>query len=246
MNLFYKLGSYYLFISKVFSAPDKHRIFVKQVLREIQKYGINSMSIISLISVFFGAVIALQTAYGLNNPLLPRYLIGLGTRDSMLLEFSSTIICLILAGKVGSNIASEIGSMRTSEQIDALEIMGVNSANFLVLPKIVALMLFIPILNILSIFLGIFGGWLFGWISSVITTSEFIYGIQYQFHPYYVVYTMIKAEVFAFILTSVSAFYGYNTAGGAIEVGMSSTKAVVHSSVLILMFNVLLTKLLLI
>jgi phospholipid/cholesterol/gamma-HCH transport system permease protein len=163
----------------------------------------------------------------------------------MILEFSSTIAALILAGKVGSNIASEIGTMRVTEQIDAMEIMGVNSASFLVLPKIIATVLFNPILTLMSIVVGIFGGGIAGTFAGVMTTENFIYGIQYAFIPYYIVYSLIKTVFFAFIISSVSAFQGYYVEGGSLEVGRASTKAVVYSSVLILLFNVILTQTLL-
>jgi phospholipid/cholesterol/gamma-HCH transport system permease protein len=192
-----------------------------------------------------GAVITIQTALNLENPLIPKYYIGLGTRDSMLLEFSSTVVGLILAGKIGSNIASELGTMRITEQIDVLEIMGINSANHLVLPKIIATVLFNPVLNVISIFVGIFGGWAASVATNIVNPSDFLYGIHYWFIPFYVTYSFIKTIVFAFIITSVSSFHGYYVRGGAREVGRASTLAVVHSSVLILMFNLILTQLLL-
>ena len=192
-----------------------------------------------------GAVITLQTAYNTTSPLLPTYIIGVAARDSILLEFSSTIVALILAGKVGSNISSEIGTMRITEQIDALEIMGVNSAGFLVMPKIIGAMLFFPVLTILSMVVGIFGGWLVGEFTGVITSMEYIKGIQWGFIPFYVTYSLIKSVVFAFIITSVSAFFGYNVKGGSLEVGRASTKAVVISSILVLLFNLVITQLLL-
>jgi phospholipid/cholesterol/gamma-HCH transport system permease protein len=192
-----------------------------------------------------GATIALQTAYNTENPIYPTYLIGLGCRDSIILEFSSTISALILAGKVGSNIASEIGTMRITEQIDALEMMGVNSASYLILPKIIATLLFNPVLTLISITVGIVGGWIAGVSAGVITSEDYIYGIQYAFIPYYITYSLIKTVFFAFIITSVSAFQGYYVDGGSLEVGRASTKAVVFSSLLILLFNVILTQLLL-
>jgi len=192
-----------------------------------------------------GAVITLQTAYNFENPLIPLYLIGLGTRDSMILEFSSTIVGLILAGKVGSSIASEIGTMRVTEQIDALEIMGINSANHLILPKIIAAVFINPFLTIISMFVGVFGGYVAGVLTGAVSTANYIYGIQYAFIPFYVTYALIKTVVFAFIITSVSSYHGYYCSGGALEVGRSSTKAVVSSSLMILLFNVILTQLLL-
>lgn len=207
--------------------------------------GVSSIGIVIIISFFMGAVITLQTAYNTENPIFPKYLIGLGCRDSMLLEFSSTVVALILAGKVGSNITSEIGSMRISEQIDALEIMGVNSASYLILPKIVAAVFFNPILTIISIVVGVFGGWIIVLITGVIPAGDYIFGIQYAFIPFYITYALIKTVVFAFIITSVSAYHGYYVEGGSLEVGKSSTRAVVYSSIAILFFNVILTQLLL-
>ena len=241
IKAFRSIGQYFIMLDKVFRLPDKQIIFAKQLILEIEKLGINSLGIVFIISLFMGGVVTIQTAYNLDSPLLPLYLIGVATRDSLILEFSPTLISLILAGKVGSNIASEIGSMRITEQIDALEIMGINSANFLVLPKIIASMFFFPFLVIISMCIGIVGGWI-GCISVDITTADFVYGLKYDFHSFYMTYALIKSVFFAFIITSVSSYYGYFTKGGALEVGVSSTKAVVYSSVLILIFNFILTK----
>jgi len=230
---------------KVFTKPEKVSVYYRQTMREFQFLGINSIGIVAIISVFMGAVITLQTAYNTENPIYPSYLIGLGCRDSIILEFSSTVVALILAGKVGSSIASEIGTMRVTEQIDALEIMGVNSASYLVLPKVVATLIFNPFLTLMSITIGIAGGWMAGTAAGVITSEDFIYGIQYSFIPYYITYSLIKTVVFAFIITTISAYQGYNVTGGSLEVGQASTRAVVYSSVLILLFNVILTQLLL-
>ena len=245
MTLFHTVGEYLLFIGKVITKPDKWIIFYHETVKEIEKLGLNSVGIIAIISFFMGAVITIQTAYNTENPLLPSYLIGVAARDSILLEFSSTIVALILAGKVGSNIASEIGTMRVSEQIDALEIMGVNSANYIVLPKITAALFFNPFLCILSIFVGISGGWIVGVFAGVVSTQDYLDGILYVFYPYYITYAVIKTLVFAFIITSISSFYGYFVSGGSLEVGRSSTKAVVYSSVVVLLFNLILTQLLL-
>lgn len=230
---------------RVFSKPEKTSVYYHQTIKEIQKLVIDSVGIVIIISVFMGAVITLQTRYNLENPLIPLYLIGLTARDTMFLEFSSTIVGLILAGKVGSNIASEIGTMRVTEQIDALEIMGVNSASYLILPKIIAAVIFNPFLTIISMFVGIFGGWLAAITTGALSSFDYIYGIQYWFIPFYITYSLIKTVVFAFIITSVPAFHGYYVMGGALEVGKSSTRGVVYSSVLILLFNVILTQLLL-
>jgi phospholipid/cholesterol/gamma-HCH transport system permease protein len=232
-------------LGKVFSRPEKTRIYYKQTVKELVSLGLRSIGIVTIISFFMGAVITLQTAYNTENPIYPTYLIGLGCRDSILLEFSSTIVALILAGKVGSNIASEIGTMRVTEQIDALELMGVNSASYLILPKIVATLVFNPLLTLISIIVGIIGGWIAGTAAGVVTSQDFIYGIQYAFIPYYVTYAIIKTLFFAFIITSISAYQGYYVEGGSLEVGRASTKAVVYSSVTLLLFNVILTQLLL-
>jgi phospholipid/cholesterol/gamma-HCH transport system permease protein len=240
-----QLGQYVMLLKKVFSIPEKPPVYYKQLMHELVSLGLNSIGIISIISFFMGAVITLQTAYNTENPIYPTYLIGLGCRDSIILEFSSTVAALILAGKVGSNIASEIGTMRVTEQIDALEMMGVNSASYLILPKILATLLFNPFLTLISIIVGIIGGWIAGTLSGVVTSEDFIYGIQYAFIPYYITYSLIKTLFFAFIITSVSSFQGYYVDGGSLEVGRASTKAVVYSSVLILLFNVILTQLLL-
>lgn len=244
-NFSHQIGSYVLFLKKVFSKPEKSYIFFRQFFIEMEKLGLGSLGIVVIISAFMGAVITLQTAYNLENPLIPSYLVGLTTRDSMLLEFSSTMVCLILAGKVGSNVASEIGTMRVTEQIDALEIMGVNSAAHLVLPKIIAMMVFTPFLVVISMFFGILGGYLAGVGFHAITPSDYLYGIHYYFIPFYITYSLIKSVVFAFLIVSISSFYGYYTSGGALEVGHSSTKAVVYSSILILVFNLILTQLML-
>lgn len=245
MKILETVGLYVVFLGKVFTRPQKWSIFFQETVKEIDKLGIKSIGIVSIISAFMGAVITIQTAYNTENPFLPSYLVGLAARDSILLEFSSTIVALILAGKVGSNIASEIGTMRVTEQIDAIEIMGVNSANHLVLPKIVASVVFNPLLCILSMFVGIIGGWLVGSLTGAVASQDYIDGIQAFFIPFYITYSLVKTVVFAFLLTSIPAFYGYHVEGGSLEVGQSSTKAVVFSSVMILLFNLILTQLLL-
>lgn len=234
-----------MLMAKTFSKPEKNKIYFKQTIREIDSLGINSIGIVFIISVFMGAVITLQTRYNLENPLIPVYLVGLTARDTMILEFSSTIVGLILAGKVGSNIASEIGTMRVTEQIDALEIMGINSASYLILPKIVAAIFINPFLNILSMFVGIAGGWLAAVGTGALSSVDYIYGIHYAFIPYYITYSMVKTVVFAFIITAVPAYHGFYVKGGALEVGRASTRGVVYSSVLILLFNVIITQLML-
>jgi phospholipid/cholesterol/gamma-HCH transport system permease protein len=242
MRLFENIGIYLLLIGRAFSRPEKFSVMYRQTLREIEKVGINSFSIVVIISLFVGAVITIQTNFNIENPLLPKYLIGVTVRDSLLLEFSSTMVALILAGKVGSSIASEMGMMRITEQIDALEVMGINSASYLILPRIVAAVLFFPILCLLSIMVGLFGGYLVCLLADVIPPAEYIYGIQYAFYPYYISYAVTKTVFYALIITTVSAYYGYHVKGGALEVGKSSTKAVVNSSVLILLANLILTR----
>ena len=238
-------GEYALFMRRVLTRPDRLKESLKRYVFEISKLGIDSIPLVIVISLFIGAVIAIQMQINFENPLLPLYTIGLATRDVLLLEFSSSILCLILAGKVGSNIASEIGTMRVTEQIDALEIMGVNSCNFLVLPKIMALLTFIPVLAIFSMCSGLFGGFLVAKFTNILSVSQYIYGIQSYFIEWYVWYAIIKSLFFSFIITSVASFYGYNVKGGALEVGKASTNSVVASSILILLLDVLLTKILL-
>ena len=238
-------GKYVILIFRIFSKPEKTKIYLRQTIREIENLGVNSIGIVIIISIFIGAVITLQTRYNLESSWIPLYLIGLTARDTILLEFSSTMVGLILAGKVGSNIASEIGHMRITEQIDALEMMGVNSASYLILPKIIAAILFNPFLTIISMLVGIFGGWLAAIITGAVSSADYIYGIQYWFEPFYITYALVKTVVYAFIITSVSAYYGYFVKGGALEVGRASTKGVVYSCILILMFDVILTQLML-
>ncbi len=245
MNLLFQFGRYILFLKRVFAKPERHKLFFKSIIKEIDKLGVSSVGIVMIISVFMGAVITLQTAYNIEMPFIPRYTIGLAARDSILLEFSSTIVGLILAGKVGSNIASEIGTMRITEQIDAIDVMGINSANYLILPKIVGFMLIMPFLVILSMGIGITGGWMAGTFTGTVPSGDYIYGIRYAFRPFYVVYSLIKSVAFGFLISSIASYYGYFVSGGSLEVGAASTKAVVVSSIQILLFNLLLTQLLL-
>ncbi len=245
MKTLYHIGRYFVLMTKVFRRPERGKIFFQNVLEEIENLGLNSLGIVFIISIFMGAVITLQTAYNIENPLVPDYIAGLTARDSMILEFSSTIVGLILAGKVGSSIASQIGTMRVTEQIDALEIMGINSAEYLILPKIVAALFINPFLNILSMCIGLFGGFIAIYLTGALTTSAYLEGLHYVFIPFYVTYSMVKTFIFAFIITSVSSYHGYYTKGGSLEVGKASTRAVVFSSILILLANVILTQMLL-
>lgn len=230
---------------RVFRWPDRQRMFWRQFSFELEKQGTQSVPIDLIISIFIGAIMTMQIKLDMANPLLPRYTVGVVTRDTMLLEFSSTILCLILAGKVGSNIASEIGTMRITEQIDAMEIMGVNSANYLILPKIVAFMAMMPILVIFSVGSALIGGYMMAAMTDILTVDEYVYGITYAFMTYHVPYAIVKSVIYAYVITSVSAYYGYTTRGGALEVGKASTNAVVNSSVIILFLDIFLTKLML-
>lgn len=232
-------------MKSVFTVPDRWRVFGQRTVAEVNKSGVDSIPLVMVISLFIGAVIAIQMQLNINSPLIPSYSVGLATRDIVLLEFSNSILCLILAGKVGSNIASEIGTMRVTEQIDALDIMGVNSANYLVLPKIVAFVLYMPVLVAFCLATSIFGGYAVALVTDLITVSKFVYGLQAFFNEWYVWYGIIKSVVFAYIITSVASYYGYYVRGGALEVGKASTDAVVSSSILILLLDVCLTKLLL-
>lgn len=244
-NFFYHIGRYVLLVTVAFKRPDKDRVFWSHLFREFKNLGVDSVGIVAIISVFMGAVVAIQTAYNIDSPLIPLTMVGFTVRQSVILEFSPTIVSLILAGKVGSRIASEIGTMRVTEQIDALRIMGVNPANFLILPKITASMIIFPVLIILSIAIALFGGWLVSILTALVTTQDYIDGIRFWFEGYTVFYALMKTVVFAFIITSVSGYMGYFVDGGAIEVGAASTKAVVYSSILIIFFNLILTQLLL-
>lgn len=239
------VGKYIILMGRTFARPERMRMFFKQYLNEMVQLGVNSIGIVLLISFFIGAVITIQIKLNIESPWMPRFVVGYTTREIMLLEFSSSIMCLILAGKVGSNIASEIGTMRVTQQIDALEIMGVNSANFLVLPKIVAFVLFMPVLGALCIGTSMVGGYSVAVFTDLITVSRFVYGLQAFFQEWYVWYGLIKSLVFAFIIASTSSFFGYYVKGGALQVGKASTDGVVCSSIFILLFDVILTKLLL-
>jgi phospholipid/cholesterol/gamma-HCH transport system permease protein len=239
------MGRYWSFIRDLLSKPEKFSIYWKQLVRELDNFGWGSLGIVALVSVFMGAVITIQTVYNLVNPLVPMSAVGIVARDSIILEFSPTMICLVLAGKIGSSIASEIGTMRVTEQIDALEIMGINSAAYLVLPKIVAAIMIFPFVVSISMFLGVAGGWVAGTAAGVISSADYITGLQDQFVPFNVVFAIIKTVTFAYIITTVAAYHGYHTAGGALEVGQSSTQGVVYSSILILIFDYILTQLIL-
>ncbi|RPG57734.1 MAG: ABC transporter permease [Flavobacteriales bacterium TMED191] len=245
MHFLITTGQYILFLRKIFSRFEKRRVYLPRIVHEINELGMSSIGFVAFISVFVGAVVTLQVAYNMENPLLPTYLIGLASRDSIILEFSPTMISLVLAGKIGSHISSSLGTMRVTEQIDALEVMGINSASFLVFPKICATIIINPFLIILSIALGIVGGWLAGNLTGICPTEEFLLGLQYEFIPFNLAYALIKTVIFAFIITTVCAFFGYTTKGGALEVGQASTRGVVYTSILIIICNYFITHLLL-
>lgn len=244
LNWLISLGKYLRMLGRVFHRPDRMRMFMKQYYAEIYQLGIDSVGIVLLISLFIGAVICIQFKMNIQSSWMPAWVPGYATREIMLLEFSSSIMCLILSGKVGSNIASELGTMRVTQQIDALEIMGVNSANFLILPKIAALVTIMPILVSFSVFSGIVGAYSTVYIGHIGTIRELTIGMQYDFHQWFFWMGVIKAMFFAFLISTISAYYGYNVKGGSIEVGKSSTNAVVTSSIIILISDTFLTQLL--
>lgn len=229
----------------VFSRPEKWSVFRRRLVEEVQRIGIDSIPIVGLMSVFMGGVIALQTASNMDSPLLPEYTIGYITRSSTILEFSPTIMSLILAGKVGSNVASEIGTMRITEQIDALEIMGVNSRAYLILPKILGAVYFFPILIAFSMGLSLLGGWLSLTMSGLASTETYLLGIRTDFELGNIFYALSKGVVFAFLIVSIASWYGYYSKGGAVDVGKSATRAVVSASVAILIANFFLTQMIL-
>ncbi|MBW6491416.1 MAG: ABC transporter permease [Lentimicrobium sp.] len=230
---------------QVFKKPEKQSIFIRQIMVEVDNLGVDSVGIVAFLSTFMGAVLCIQTAFNIDTPLIPLYTIGFVTRQSVVLEFSPTIISLILAGKVGSRVASELGTMRVTEQIDAIEIIGINPATYLIFPKIVAAVIVNPILILMSMIMAILGGWMAGIFTGLVASSEYVYGIKAFFESYDIVYAMIKTVVFAFLIVSISGYHGFYTKGGAFEVGTSSTKGVVHSSIAIIVFNLILTNLLL-
>ncbi len=238
------LGRYVLLMKRSFSRPERFRMFWKKYVVEMSALGVDSIGIVLLISFFIGAVICIQMKLNIQSPWMPRWVSGYTTREILLLEFSSSIMCLILAGKVGSNIASELGTMRVTQQIDALEIMGVNSASYLILPKIMGLMTLMPFLVIFSAATGILGAYATAFIGHVLPPDDLTAGLQHSFVPWFLWMSIIKSTVFAFIIASVASFFGYTVEGGSVEVGKASTDAVVSSSVLILFSDVFLTQLL--
>ncbi len=238
-----EIGQYIQLMGRVLSIPDRWRMFFRQYVTEMYQLGYNSIGIVLIISFFIGAVICLQIKLNIQSPWMPQMVVGYTTREIMLLEFSSSIMCLILSGKVGSNIASELGTMRITQQIDALDIMGVNSANYLILPKILGLMTIMPILVTFSVATGILGAYSTS-LLGITTVPELTEGFRYEFNQWFFWCGMLKAIVYAFIITSVSAYKGYSVKGGSVEVGKSSTDAVVLSSILVLFADIFLTQIL--
>lgn len=245
MTLFTEFGRYLLMIKGMFSRPENGRMYWKEFMHQCSEIGLGSLGIVVIISVFMGGVSALQTAYQLVSPLVPLEAIAQVVRDTVILEFAPTLVCIVLAGVVGSKIASELGNMRVSEQIDALEIMGINTKAYLVFPKIIAAMIMIPLLVVLSMGLGIIGGRFAVTMSGVMSSTTFDKGLMEVFLPYNVFFALVKAYTFSYIISSIPAYYGYYVTGGALEIGRSSTKAVVVSCVAILFADYILAALLL-
>ena len=237
-------GRYTILMKRTFARPERFRMFFKQYVKEMAQLGVDSIGIVLLISFFIGAVICIQMKLNIQSPWMPRWVSGYTTREIMLLEFSSSIMCLMLAGKVGSNIAFEIGTMRVTQQIDALEIMGINSASYLILPKIMGMITIMPFLVIFSSAMGIVGAYATAYIGHIMTPDDLTIGLQHNFNSWFVWMSIIKSLFFAFIISSVPAFFGYSVEGGSVDVGKASTDAVVSSSALILFSDVFLTQLL--
>ena len=244
MRVLTNIGTYFIMIGKVFGRFTRWSVMKGLIFKEIDSLIIGSIGIISFISFFVGGVVAIQTALNLNNPLLPKNLIGFATRQSVILEFAPTFISVIMAGKVGSFITSSLGTMRVTEQIDALKVMGINTYNYLIFPKIVALLLY-PFIITISMFLGIFGGYVATIYGGFCSSADFIEGIQLDFIPFHISYAFIKTAFFAFILATIPSYHGYFLKGGALEVGKASTTSFVWTSVLIIVTNYVITQLLL-
>jgi phospholipid/cholesterol/gamma-HCH transport system permease protein len=245
MKFISDLGRYIMMLKKMFSRPENFKMYWKEFMHQCSDIGIGSLGIVAIISIFMGAVSTVQTAYQLVSPLIPKSTIAQIVRDTVILEFAPTLVCIVLAGVVGSKIASELGNMRVSEQIDALEIMGINTKAYLIGPKILAAMVVIPMLVVIAAVLGIWGGKLAGTAAGILSGTTYDKGLLEGFLPYNAVFAMAKAYTFAFIISSVSSFFGYYVTGGSLEIGRSSTKAVVVSCILILFADYILSALLL-
>ena len=245
MNFFTHFGRYLLMIKGMMSRPENSKLYWKEFMHQCSEIGVGSLGIVSIISIFMGAVSTVQTAYQLVSPLIPLTTIAQIVRDTVILEFAPTLVCIVLAGVVGSKIVSELGNMRVSEQIDALEIMGINTKTYLIMPKIAAAILMIPLLVILAMVLGIYGGRLAGTAAGILSTDTFDKGLMDNFKAYNVFFSLMKAYTFAFIISSIPAYYGYHVKGGSLEIGRSSTSSVVVSCVMILLADYVLAALLL-
>ncbi len=245
MTLISDFGKFLLMIKGMFSRPENAKLYWKEFMHQCAEIGMGALGIVSIISLFMGAVSTVQTAYQLVSPIIPKSTIAQIVRDTVILEFAPTLVCIVLAGVIGSKIASELGNMRVSEQIDALEIMGINTKTYLILPKIVAAMIVIPMMVIIAMVLGIYGGRLAGSLSGILSTDTFDRGLRESFMPFNVVFSIIKGYTFAFIISSVPAYFGYYVKGGSLEIGKSSTKSVVVSCVLILFADYFLAAILL-
>ena len=239
------IGKYMILMGSLFIRREKFSVYWKLTIEECILIGVNSIFIVAIVSSFIGAVTCIQTAANLINPLIPIYVVASVTREMSILELAPTFTCVVLAGKVGSSIAGQIGTMKITEQVDALEVMGINSASYLILPKIIASLITIPMLVTIAAFLSILGGFIAGRLGDIISTRDYIYGIQSDFNQFNVTFALIKAFIFAFLISSISAFQGYYTKGGALEVGQSSTMAVVKSCIGVLIADLLLAQLLL-
>lgn len=244
MNYLQNIGAYFLMIAEMFRKPTKWSVMKKLILKDIDDLIIGSLGIVAFIAFFVGGVVTIQTALNISSPLIPKYLVGFATRQSIILEFAPTFISIIMAGKVGSFITSSIGTMRVTEQIDALEVMGVNALNYLVFPKFIALLLF-PFVISIAMFLGILGGLAACVYGDFVSFEDYIIGIQSDFIPFHVIYAFIKTIVFAFFLATIPSFYGFYMKGGALEVGKASTTSFVWTSIVIILLNYLLTQMLL-
>ena len=244
-KIFVSIGSYMLFLKMVFKRPEKRKIFWRQFIIESDKLIISSILLVGVISLFIGGVLVIQTASNLENPIIDKMYIGYMVRESLILEFCSTMIALILAGKMGSNISSEIGSMRITEQIDAMDMMCVNSAGFLVLPKVTAATILSPLLMLFSLALGLVGGWIVVNATHIIPPPSYIIGIKAFYNGFYIFYSCFKISLFCFLISSIAAYNGYYARGGSLGVGRSSTRAIVVTSILILLFDLIVTQLML-
>jgi len=245
MNFLNEAGKYLLMLKSMFSRPENAKMYWKEFMHQCSEIGIGSLGIVVIISTFMGAVSAVQTSYQMTTPFIPMETISMIVRDTVILEFAPTLVCIVLAGVVGSKIAGELGNMRVSEQIDALEIMGINTKTYLVLPKIIAALIVIPMLVVISMILGIWGGRLASTLTGIVSADVYDKGLLMAFIPYNVIFALAKAYTFAFILSSIPAYFGYNVTGGALEIGRSSTRAVVVSCVMILFADYILAAVLL-